>query len=102
MDLPNSTTASPGKPIAAAAGALPHMGVVLFTGPDTLSFLQGQLSNDTDRLRAGAPLLAAYSTPQGRVVAVLHLLPHSTGTRLAAPGPVCGGRFPTGKHGALL
>jgi hypothetical protein len=60
-------------------GCLSQFGVVRFSGPDSLSFLQGQLSNDTNRLTAGAPLLAAYSTPQGRVVAVLHLLPHSSG-----------------------
>jgi folate-binding protein YgfZ len=50
-----------------------------------LSFLQGQLSNDTNRLTAGAPLLAAYSTPQGRVVAILHLLPHSSGVMAILP-----------------
>ena len=37
------------------------------------------MSNDTRRLGAQAPLLAAYSTPQGRVVAVMRLLPHSSG-----------------------
>jgi folate-binding protein YgfZ len=58
---------------------------VRFSGPDNLSFLQGQLSNDTNRLTAGAPLLAAYSTPQGRVVAVLHLLPHSSGVVAILP-----------------
>jgi folate-binding protein YgfZ len=61
------------------SGRLTHMGLVRFAGPDAGSFLQGQVSNDTRRLSAGSPLLAAYSTPQGRVVAVLHLLPHSSG-----------------------
>ena len=60
-------------------GHLPHMGVVRFTGPDAASFLQGQVSNDTRRLASGSPLLAAYSSPQGRVAALLHLLPHSAG-----------------------
>jgi hypothetical protein len=56
-----------------------------FTGPDSLSFLQGQLSNDTRRLSAGNPLLAAYSNPQGRVLAVMHLLPHSSGVAAILP-----------------
>jgi folate-binding protein YgfZ len=58
---------------------------VRFAGPDNLSFLQGQLSNDTNRLTVGTPLLAAFSTPQGRVVAVLHLLPHSSGVMAILP-----------------
>ncbi|MEA3109353.1 MAG: tRNA-modifying protein YgfZ [Gammaproteobacteria bacterium] len=66
-------------------GSLPQFGLLRFAGPDNMSFLQGQLSNDTDRLTAGAPLLAAYSTPQGRVVAVLHLLPHSSGVMAILP-----------------
>jgi folate-binding protein YgfZ len=43
------------------------------------------VSNDTNRLTAGAPLLAAYSTPQGRVVSILHLLPHSSGAMAIVP-----------------
>jgi len=62
-----------------ATGRLSHLGLLRFSGPDTPGFLQGQLSNDTRRLSAGEPLLAALSSPQGRVLAVLHLAPHSTG-----------------------
>jgi folate-binding protein YgfZ len=58
---------------------LKRIGIVRFTGPDVLLFLQGQLSNDTSRLTQGRPLLAAYSTPQGRVLALPHLIPHSSG-----------------------
>jgi folate-binding protein YgfZ len=61
------------------------MGLMRFTGPDALSFLQGQLSNDTGRLEKGFPLLAAHSTPQGRVAALLHLLPYSGGTIAILP-----------------
>jgi tRNA-modifying protein YgfZ len=59
------------------SGRLPHLGVLRFTGPDSSSFLQGQVSNDTRRIADGQSLLAAYSSPQGRVLALLHLLPHS-------------------------
>jgi tRNA-modifying protein YgfZ len=67
------------------SGRLPHLGILRFTGPDSLSFLQGQVSNDTGRLRSGNPLLAAYSNPQGRVLAVMHLLPHSSGVAAILP-----------------
>jgi hypothetical protein len=56
-----------------------------FAGPDAASFLQGQISNDTAVLTGGSPLLAAYSTPQGRVVALMHLLPHSSGILALIP-----------------
>jgi tRNA-modifying protein YgfZ len=49
------------------------------TGSDALSFLQGQVSNDTQLLSRNAPLLAAYSSAQGRVLALIYLIPHSSG-----------------------
>jgi folate-binding protein YgfZ len=64
---------------AGGVSRLPHMGVLRFSGPDAIAFLQGQVSNDTVPLSRGAPVLAAYSSPQGRVLAILHLLPHSSG-----------------------
>lgn len=65
--------------------ALKHIGLLRFSGPDAHSFLQGQISNDTRRLQNGEPLLAAYSTPQGRVLALLQLLPHSSGVMALLP-----------------
>jgi tRNA-modifying protein YgfZ len=67
------------------SGRLPHLGVLRFTGPDSLSFLQGQVSNDTRRLAENQSLLAAYSSPQGRVLALMHLLPHSSGVIAILP-----------------
>jgi folate-binding protein YgfZ len=67
------------------SGHLAHLGVLRFTGPDSIGFLQGQVSNDTRRLTEGGPLLAAYSSPQGRVLAVMHLLPHSSGVAAILP-----------------
>lgn len=43
------------------------------------------MSNDTRRLADGFPLLSAYSSAQGRVVAVIHLLPHSSGVMAILP-----------------
>jgi folate-binding protein YgfZ len=67
------------------SGRLPHLGVLRFTGPDRFSFLQGQVSNDTRRLADGQGLLAAYSSPQGRVLALMQLLPHSSGVIAILP-----------------
>src|SRR5579885_660864 len=60
-------------------GLLPHLGVLQFSGPDAQQFLQGQLSNDTRPLAQGLPVFGAYSSPQGRVLALIYLLPHTSG-----------------------
>jgi folate-binding protein YgfZ len=64
---------------------LTSLSLLRFSGSDAIAFLQGQVSNDTRRLADGAPLLSAYSSAQGRVVAVLHLLPHSSGVMAILP-----------------
>ena len=69
----------------APSGRLTHLGILRFTGPDALSFLQGQITNDAQRLAANQPLLAAYLNPQGRVLALIYLLPHSSGTLAILP-----------------
>ncbi len=67
------------------AGRLTHLGILRFTGADALNFLQGQLTNDTRRLAEKGALLAAYLNPQGRALALLHLLSHSSGTLAILP-----------------
>ena len=67
------------------SGQLPHLAIMRFTGPDAQTFLQGQVSNDTGRLAENRSLLAAYSSPQGRVLALMHLLPHSSGAVAILP-----------------
>ena len=64
---------------------LASLGVLRFSGADAIAFLQGQVSADTRRLADGLPLLSAYSSAQGRVLAVLHLLPHSSGVMAILP-----------------
>jgi folate-binding protein YgfZ len=64
---------------------LADLGVLRFAGVDAISFLQGQLTNDMRRLAQSEPLLAACVSVQGRVVAVLHLLPHSEGILAVLP-----------------
>lgn len=60
-------------------GRLLHLSALRFTGPDSVSFLQGQLSNDVRRLEESRSVLAAFSSPQGRVLALMHLMAHDGG-----------------------
>src|SRR6202012_2361126 len=64
---------------------LPHLAVLRFSGADALSFLQGQISNDTQRLAENKPLFAAYSSAQRRGLALIYLLPHSSGVAAIVP-----------------
>ena len=62
----------PAQPIASGPGgacALPDWGVIRATGAEAASFLHGQLSNDVSRLGPMQAHLAAYCTPQGRMLA---------------------------------
>jgi folate-binding protein YgfZ len=70
---------------SASSGRLTHLGVLRFKGADALSFLQGQVSNDTQRLSGNTSLLAAYSNAQGRAVALIYLVPHSSGVIAILP-----------------
>lgn len=54
---------------------LDDLTVLSARGADTLSFLQGQLSQDVSGLSSGGPMLAGLHNPQGRVLALLRLLP---------------------------
>jgi folate-binding protein YgfZ len=61
------TTHSPGC-------LLGDLGVVRFRGADVRKFLQGQLSNDVQRVSADTLLRAALSNSQGRTLALIGLL----------------------------
>jgi folate-binding protein YgfZ len=49
-------------------------GVVRLDGPDRRSFLQGLLTNDIQALTPGSSCYAALLTPQGRMIADMHVL----------------------------
>lgn len=53
---------------------LSSLSLIRARGTDTAAFLQGQLSNDVRRLDANTSQLSSYSTPKGRMLAVLRLL----------------------------
>jgi folate-binding protein YgfZ len=46
-----------------------HLGLILLEGPDTASFLQGQLTQDVMLLPDGQARLAAYCSAKGRMLA---------------------------------
>jgi len=47
--------------------------VMRVSGPDAASFLQGQLSQDVEKLEAGRPALSFLLQPQGKLVALLRI-----------------------------
>jgi folate-binding protein YgfZ len=53
---------------------LDHLAALEFAGADARAFLQGQLSSDVLGLAVGEAQLTSYSTPKGRVVAILRLI----------------------------
>ncbi len=52
---------------------LAHLGLLAARGPDTVPFLQGQLSNDVRKLSPTTAQLSSYNSPKGRMLAVLQL-----------------------------
>lgn len=53
---------------------LSDLGLVRLRGPDAVTFMQGQVSNDVARLTPERGQLAGYHNPQGRAIAVLRLV----------------------------
>ncbi len=52
---------------------LDHLCVIRASGPDTESFLHGQLTNDLKTLSHGQLQLHGYCSPKGRVLALMHI-----------------------------
>ncbi|HKZ73251.1 MAG TPA: hypothetical protein VJ011_04255, partial [Steroidobacteraceae bacterium] len=63
--------------------ALPELGAVAIRGADAVRFLQGQLSQNVERVSPQLSLLAGYHNAQGRVIAVLRLVSLGDGELLA-------------------
>ncbi|MCJ7556552.1 MAG: hypothetical protein MUP90_06515 [Gammaproteobacteria bacterium] len=63
----------------------PDYGLIRVSGEDTRQFLQGQLSNDIELSAPKRAVRAAYCTPQGRVLALVTLLPHTDGMLMVLP-----------------
>ena len=66
------TIASPATTTSAGGACrLPGLGLIRAVGADAAAFLHGQISNDVKLLGADRARLAAYCTPQGRMLASL-------------------------------
>jgi len=55
------------------------------TGTDALDFLQGQLTQDIDRISRQASLPAAWCNPKGRVIVTTRIIRHADGFALVLP-----------------
>ncbi|MDQ7016402.1 MAG: folate-binding protein YgfZ [Gammaproteobacteria bacterium] len=64
---------------------LSHEAVICAGGKEAETFLQGQLSNDTRLIDAQHSQLSAYSTPKGRMLALLRLFKHTDSLHLRLP-----------------
>ncbi len=62
---------------------LEHLDAISIRGPDARDFLQGQLSQDLDRVTPSTPRLAGLHDPQGRCIALLRLFALDAGNWLA-------------------
>jgi tRNA-modifying protein YgfZ len=80
------------RPPAASGTALTPLlshGLILASGADATTFLQGQLSNDTTQVSGSRAQLAAYCTPKGRVLATLLVWKTDSGYALELPRELC-------------
>jgi folate-binding protein YgfZ len=59
---------------AAAITELDSFGILKLTGSDRASWLQGMVTNEVEKLQPGAGCYAAHLTPQGKLVAQMHVL----------------------------
>src|SRR5215813_7405245 len=57
----------------AAITDLDSFGIVKLSGSDRVSWLQGMITNDVEKLAPGAGCYAAHLTPQGKIVAQMHV-----------------------------
>ncbi len=68
-----SNEVSPAPAVGAVVAAEWNRDVLSVTGPDSISFLQGQLSADVEALEVGSSTLSLLLDPGGKMVAVLRL-----------------------------
>ena len=59
---------------AAALAEMDWYGVLKLTGSERVSWLQGMVTNDVQKLAPGTGCYAAHLTPQGKIVAHMHIL----------------------------
>jgi hypothetical protein len=65
------------------------LGVVRVSGKDRLELLQGQLTQDLDRLTPKLPLLAGWASPKGRLICAPWLLDWQDSVWMILPAALC-------------
>jgi folate-binding protein YgfZ len=92
LTMPHDTdTATPATDYSAqgahapARVPLPELGVIAVSGPDAVSFLQSQLTNDVAHLAADQMQLNGYCTAKGRLLATFHQWRHGDDVMLRLP-----------------
>jgi folate-binding protein YgfZ len=79
---------------AAAQGTvlcdLSHWGLLQLEGADTLTFLQGQVTNDVRLLNGNNAHYAGYCSPKGRLLALFLAFKHEDHYHLQLPKPLVG------------
>jgi folate-binding protein YgfZ len=68
---------------------LTSLGVIRIQGPEAASFLQAQVTADIRGLAPGSSTLAAWCSPQGRVIALLRIVPFADGYLAVLPRELC-------------
>jgi folate-binding protein YgfZ len=64
---------------------LSHVGLLKLDGPDTVSFLQGQVTNDVKLLDGSNAHYTGYCTPKGRLLAIFLAFAHGGHLHLQMP-----------------
>ena len=67
---------------------LSHQGLIRARGSDTLTFLQGQFTNDVQQVTAEQSQLTAYCSPKGRMLASMRLFRRGEHYCLTLPRPL--------------
>lgn len=59
--------------------------IIRVVGPDSMEFLQGQLTNDLRKLETGASMRCAWCNPKGRVICTMRVSADEDGYSLLLP-----------------
>ncbi len=65
--------------------SLSHLGILEVSGDDAVTFLQGQVTNDVNKLDGSNSQYAGYCTPKGRLLALFLAFAHSDHLHLQMP-----------------
>lgn len=64
---------------------LSHLGVIRVSGSNKLEFLQGQVTNDVNKVSESASQINSYCSPKGRMYAIFRIVPFGDDLLLLLP-----------------